>query len=64
MRYYPPHEVLSSSKHHISQNIAKLYLFQICHVYTDAVRNQLVGGVKTPLIQVVPVKDGNVTDVH
>ena len=61
---FQTHEVLSSSKHHISQNIAKLYLFQICHVYTDAVQNQLVGDVKAPLIQVVPVKDGNVTYVH
>ena len=61
---FQTHEVLSSSKHRILQNIAKLYLFQICHVYTDAVQNQLVGSVKAPLIQVVPVKDGNVTDVH
>ena len=61
---FQTHEVLSSSKHRISQNIAKLYLFQICHVYTDAVQNQLVWSVKAPLIQVVPVKEGNVTDVH
>ena len=61
---FQSNEVLSSWKHQISQNIAKLYLCQICHVDTDAVQNQLVGDVKAPLIKVVPVKDGNVTYVH
>ena len=61
---YHPHEVLSAVKHHASQNIAKLDLYHTCHIYTDIVQNQLVGGVKAWLLRVVPVKEGKLTYVH
>ena len=61
---YNPNEVLSAAKHHTLQNIASLYLYQNCYIYTDIVQNQLVGDVKALLLRVVPVKDENMTYIN
>ena len=61
---YHPDDVLSAPKHHTSQNFPKLDLHHTCYIYTDIVQNKLKGDVKTPLLRVVPVKEGNLTYVR
>ena len=61
---YHQDEVVSATKHHTSQNIAKSDLYRTCYIYTDLVQNQVVGDVKVPLLRVVPAKEGKLTYAH